>query len=152
LTEDQIIFAGNIGIKRSAYNLKRKVKPKYGADYLGWNLSVEGALGEFAVGVAIDEPWNCYPIGDYTAKDVGIYQVRTTRREDLGLRINRSDDPEDIFIGVVGENGIYKIMGWIYGGEGQKPKYWRAPVVGRPNFFVPFEYVHGMSQLPRRKN
>lgn len=152
LSEENIVHAGMIGLKREAHNIANGVKAKYGARFIGWNYALEGALGEFAVHLALGLPWSGSKVGDFKSRDVGNYQVRTTEKEEYGLRLNPSDRDDDIFICVVGSMGRYDIKGWIYGRDGKRQKYWRKfnTTSTREAFFVPIENLYSMDILPKK--
>jgi hypothetical protein len=56
------------------------------------------------------------------------------------------DNDEAVFVLVVGSYPSMKIVGWIYGEEGQKKEYWWEGT-GRPAYFVPQENLRALDSL-----
>jgi len=141
--------AGQVGVCRQVQNLKRKCKTTYGADSVrsAWQYHVDGALGELAFskwkGMFYDGA-----IGDYSAKDVGQYQIRTTTWPKGKLLLHDRDLDDDIFVLALAHDcpTIY-LAGWIPCSEGKIKQYWEEKT-GRPAYFVPQESLNPMDELP----
>lgn len=142
LSLDEINAGARVGIARQIQNIERGRAQKAQHDpSKDWIDHIEGALGELAVAKWLDRFWSGR-LGKMKAADVGPYDVRTAIRKDRPARyrlIIRETDPEDRpFVLVIGRNGSYEIVGWIYAGNGKKPDYWQDPTGERdPAFFVP---------------
>lgn len=115
-----------------------------------WWREIEGSCGELALAKATRSFWSG-PIGLDAADrvmakryDVGQVQVRT--RTDPALIIDQRDNPDDIFILVMGETPHFRIMGWIEAREAQQEKYWCSEMP-HPNFKVPLADLHEMDEL-----
>lgn len=150
LTQDEMLAAAIHGVQRNLYNLARGAQPRYGAGTSkDWQLSIDGSLGEMAVAKWLGVFWHG-SLGNYDAKDVGGYQVRTSGLDVLSVRTGDKD--EDVFICVHGVNGRYVLRGWIYGREGKLPRYYGDRFNnGRPNYWIPFSDLHPMETLPGRE-
>ena len=139
LTPYEMLVAAQIGVMRQVQNLKEKRLDAYGAQTdRGWQLHIEGAMGECAVAKHLGIFWNG-SIGNLQDTDVGNIQVRTTAHPNGRLILHPKDDPKDFYVLVIGENGGYRIVGGIYGELGKRDEYWTDPGTGRPAYFVPRE-------------
>lgn len=140
LLATEMWMASQYGAMRQVENIKKKRKDVFGASVNeGWQINIEGALGECAVAKAFDLFWNGN-IGNLKAPDVGKAQVRTTHhvRGRLILHKSPKDDPSDYFVLVTGLNGKYVIRGGLHGYKGMRAEFWQDPSgKGRPAYFVP---------------
>ncbi len=144
----ELIKASQVGMLRHVQDLKKGYKDAYGAQAKdGWQLDIEGALGECAVAKAFDIYWNG-AVGKLSAPDVGKLQVRTTHHMDGRLILHDKDKDEDIFILVTGVNGKYILRGWISGKHGKDALYLSDPTKkGRQAYFVPQDVLNSMDFL-----
>ncbi len=135
LTPQEILQGAFVGIMRQVQNLKNKNKPAYGAGKKkDWQLHIEGALGEMALGRHLNLFWSK---GVLRGDDVGIMQVRTRSRHSYDLIIHDRDKDDKKFWLLTGLNGCYWVRGWIMGADAKNQKYWLDPAGGRPAYFVP---------------
>jgi len=136
LTSSEMMQAALIGSMRHIENLHKRRKDFYGATKdTGWQINIEGALGE----MALSKFMNVYYAGTgiLRAPDVGGHDVRTRSRHDYDL-ILHPDDPDDRWFWLLtGINGRYWVHGRILAGEGKRPEWWADPAGGRPAYFVP---------------
>ena len=75
---------------------------------------IEGAGGEMAVAKALNCYWNPN-VGDITAPDVGIFQVRTNcsrRLDDMILRPSDEKNRDKVFISVLCFAPVFQVLGW----------------------------------------
>lgn len=137
LAPAEMMQAATVGLIRQLQNLRDQREPAHGAgDEKDWQKHVEGALGEFALAKVLDR----FPSGahGFRARDVGKWQVRTTRHPDGRLILHHSDADDDRFVLVTGVNGDYVLRGWILGRDGKQQKWWVDPSgKNRPAYFVP---------------
>lgn len=132
----EMMLAANAGIMRHIENIKKGVKPSYGAgNQNDWQLDIEGAMGEFVLAKYLGVFW--HGKGKMRGDDAGIYQVRTSQRDDADLILHPKDEDEKIYWLVTGVNGIYQIRGFLKAKDGKQEKWWRNGAPGRPAFFVP---------------
>ena len=132
----EMILAAQAGVLRQVENIKKGVKPAYGAgNEKDWQYGIEGAMGEFALAKYLGVFW--HGKGKMWGNDVGVYQVRTSSRLDGDLILHPKDDDEKTYWLVTGLNGNYWIRGYIKAIDGKKDHWWRDPAGGRPAFFVP---------------
>lgn len=106
---------------------------------------IVGACGEFAAAKALDIFWPASVNTFHRTTDLPHnIEVRSTSRE--GGRtslILRNNDPDDrIFILVVGEPPVMRVIGWFIAGDGKRPEYLDNPHDHRPAWFVPKEDLH----------
>lgn len=150
LTPAEIMMAATIGIMRQATNIRDDRKDRYGAsEKNGWQLHVEGALGEAAVAKGLNIFWNG-SIGTFKAPDVADLQVRSTTWSSGSLIIHKADSSKEIFILVTGVNGSYVLRGWMYGADAKNEKYWKDPKKeNRFAYFVPQSDLEPMSKLKK---
>ena len=131
-----MLLAATAGLMRSIENTKHGARNAYGAtDEVGWQISIEGALGEFALSKFLGVHWSGK--GDMRAPDVGEVDVRTRSRDYYDLILHPNDPDDRVFWLLCGAKGVYSVKGWILGKEGKRAEYWNDPAGGRPAFFVP---------------
>jgi len=132
----EMILAAQAGVLRQVENIKKGVKPAYGAgNEKDWQYGIEGAMGEFALAKYLGVFW--HGKGKMWGDDVGTYQVRTSSRLNGDLILHPKDDDEKTYWLVTGLNGNYWIRGYIKAKDGKKEQWWRDPAGDRPAFFVP---------------
>lgn len=153
LAPSEILMAAQVGLMRQVQNLKRRVKEKYGAHpSQDWQLNIEGALGEYALAKYLGLHWG--GCGDYGSPDVGgIFDCRTSWRDDAALRLHEKDPDDRAFFLLTGVNGVYTVRGWMYARDGKKEEFWSDPTgKNRPAFFVPQHLLHqGIPPAPPEK-
>lgn len=129
----EIQMAAFVAVQRTVENLKNGAKHKYGMkEEHGWQMSIEGALGECALAKFLNVYWSKGTIG---APDVWNVDVRTTPYPTGSLLLHDSDPDDRKFFLLTGINGKYTVQGYIYGREGKQQKYWRND--SRPCFWIP---------------
>jgi hypothetical protein len=139
-------LAAFVGNSRAVSALRDGRPLEDGRRDLSFERHVEGALGEYAVAIALDRVWRP-AVGrlDTDAGDVGPIQVKATLRRD-GCLIVRPHDPAGLFYVLAvltpGRGGIdVALPGWTVGDEAKQPEYWceRDPARGvhRAAYFVP---------------
>lgn len=83
-------------------------------------------------------------VDTFKAPDVETVQVRTRSgdgpRTDLIVR--RSDDPDDVFVLVIGKIPNYRIVGWMRGHEAWRDEYIASHGSRAPAWFVPPDKLH----------
>jgi hypothetical protein len=137
LTLLEIAQTANLGLEARITSLAKDHRPRYGAQREGgWQIQIEGKLGEHAFSKVSGEPWTGRDrIG---GPDVGRdWQVRTTRHEEGCLIVHPADLSSERFVLLVGADGHYEIRGWVYGWEAKRPEYWHDPGSGRAAYWVP---------------
>lgn len=153
LTEEQMAHGISVGKARQEYNISVKANDRYGYDgdvVEGTKIAIAGALGEKAVAVALNVLWDG-ALGDYRAKDVGGYQVRSTPYPDGHLLLHNEDEDNDIFILITGKDGPYILQGWTIGRHGKLDEYLKR-TIKRPCYFVPQSQLYSMEILPEDPN
>ena len=111
LTENELIMAANVGVRRQSASLAKNLKDKHGASISkGWQLHIEGACGELAFAKAMNWFWNG-SVNTFKLPDVGNVQVRTRSEAHYELIIRKGD--AGIFVLVTGTAPEYKVHGWF---------------------------------------
>lgn len=130
------------GVLRQIENLRAGRRDAHGFSGDGWGLHVDGALAEMAAAKASDRYWEAVVSGDprRIAGDVGLVQVRSTRRVNGSLIVHPTDPDEATFVLVVGTAPSYRVVGSILGREAKDSRWWRTDT-GRPAYFVPQEVL-----------
>lgn len=152
LTWSEMSQAANVGVRRQIEALRAEKKDSYGFDgNTGWQIHIEGALGELAFCKAIDRYWggtiNTYKIGGDVGSNI---QIRTRSKLDYDLIVRNSDRDDDIFVLVTGQAPRYNVVGWITGKEAKRNE-WRRTYGGRPPaFFVPQKELRAIDELKNR--
>lgn len=145
LSRSEMRIAADVGVLRQLGALDRP--DAHGLLGSGWNEHIEGSLGEMAFAKALGVYWAA-PINTFKeGGDVGAFQVRTRSNDNYDLLVRPTDRDEDIFVLVVGQRGIYRVVGWLYGRECKRPE-WLKTYGGRPPaYFVPQEALRPISTL-----
>ena len=148
LTPSEMMTAAHIGIMRQVQNLKKLRIDAYGAKTnLGWQIHIEGAMGECAVAKALGCYWSG-AIGVLNAGDVGEVQVRTTTHKNGRLILHKLDPLNCYYVLAIGENGEYEMAGYLWGKNGMNDKHWEDPTgTNRFAYFVPREELTDFSLL-----
>lgn len=139
LTEEQIRFAAYAGVERMIHVIVAGRPETHGGSngWDEWQRHVEGAMAEMAVASYLDITWEPH-VGRVDKPDFPDFEVRSTRHNSGRLILHHEDRDEHIFVLVTGTRGVYKLRGWLKGGDGKQDKYWDDPT-GRnaAAFFVP---------------
>ena len=151
LTPTEMMTAAHIGIMRQVQNLKKLRADAHGAKTdLGWQMHIEGAMGECAVAKALGCYWSG-AIGILDASDVGEIEVRTTAHKSGRLILHQEDSKYNYYVLAVGKNGEYELIGYIWGKHGMKDEYWEDPTgTNRFAYFVPREELTDFNLLRSR--
>jgi len=138
LTWSELAIAACVGVERHVHNLRVKAQQAWGYDGAhAWETHIVGAQGEALVAKHFGCEWDG-ALGDYAAKDVGGYQVRTTRIKSGCLILHPEDLDDDLFVLVVLlRDGVGDLVGAKIGHRGKIAEFWRDPGTGRPCFMVP---------------
>lgn len=146
LSPDEMRFATQVACARQIENLHKERPDAHGAVAdRGWQVHIEGALGEMAFAKWRNRFWSG-SLGDLRAADVGPVQIRTTVKHTNCLLLHKEDPDDAPFVLVTGAGPTFVLRGWIYGREGKRPEFWRDPVGGRPAFFVPQRALRPMAR------
>lgn len=115
LTEAEVRAAVLTAAERQIENLWKRRQHAYGAeDGIGWQMHIEGCLGELAVAKWKNRYWNG-SLGDLKAADVGRLQVRATTHDTGRLALHPKDSDGDAFILVTGQPPTLTLRGWCWG-------------------------------------
>jgi len=136
LTPKEMMRGAMVGVIRQIESLQHGFVDRAGAGLdEGWQLHVEGALGELAFAKWRGIFWT--GAGSIKAPDVGGYGVRTRSNHGYELIIRDDDDDDRRFVLLTGRNGTYKVHGWIHAKDAKQER-WRQTHGGRsPAYFVP---------------
>lgn len=149
LSPGEIRMAAEMGITRQISNLLKNRPDAHGCPAnVGWQVHIEGCLGEMALAKHLDLFWG----GNFEnldADDVGRYQVRTSDRHNNRLIIHPSDPDDRAFVLVTGVAPEYRIHGWIRAGDAKRDEWWADPSrKNRPAYFVPQDSLHDPHTVP----
>lgn len=137
LTHSEIMQAAIVGVMRGVSAMKNNRLPRYGAtDDNAWQISIQGAIGEFALAKALDRFWH-NACGTPEAGDVGDLEVRTISKPNHRLIVHPQDADDAPFFLIHVDGCQCEIKGWLYGSEAKQDQFWTDPGTGRPAFFVP---------------
>lgn len=131
----EIQVASMVGVQRQLNYLKHSKGPVFGErPETAWQRHIEGALSECALAKHLGVYWNNQA---WHLPDVGEVDVRVTSHEQGRLIIHDKDLDNKKYYFLIGVNGHYKVMGWIWGKDGKQQKYWGDPQgTGRPAYFI----------------
>lgn len=143
LSEEQIAYADKIAQRRYDSAIQKNRQPHNGAPTdPGRALSITrvGTRGEAAGKVYLNPvKWNAYAetLGGLADLEDWI-DVKTVTRKTDRLIVQKDDDPTWAYLLIISAmHPTYEIVGWCWGYEAQKDRYWRDPVGGRAAYFVP---------------
>lgn len=110
-------------------------------------------MGEMAFAKATDH-YGGLTVNAFRKPDIAGYQVRTRSGLVKGpyvcdqLNIRDADKDDDIFVLVVGHDGVYEVRGWLRAGDAKRAE-WSDDKGNRgaPCYWVPHEALHPMSEL-----
>lgn len=148
LTWQEVIQGAMAGIQRNASAKLRGLPDRHGFLGAGWDVHIEGALGEIAAAKAAGLYWSPTCDTFRNSADVGkSIEVRTRSRHDYELIVRRDDGDTKAFVLVTGSVPNYEVRGWILGREAKRDE-WLRNHGGRPAaFFVPTEMLRPVATL-----
>lgn len=149
LTWPQVMLAANLGVLRHIEAIfgNQHDKPGVGKDN-GWTLHIEGAAAEMAFARAASVFFPA-TLNDSKNPDVGQVQVRNRYRHDYELPFRAGDDPKWPYVLVTGKIPDFRVWGWLYGHEIQRPEWWKDPGEREaPAYFAPHSALRSLSELP----
>lgn len=148
LTGYEMTIAAVAGCIRHIASLQAGRKDKHGAEPNGWQLHIEGALGELAAAKATGAYWSG-SVNTFKDADLGRnVQVRTRSLHHYELLVRDCDGDDDVFILVTGVAPNYVVHGWLYGREAKRED-WLAGHGGRePAYFAPHQALRPIEDLP----
>ena len=147
LTSQEVGYGVRVGGFRHYFALQQNKKDSHGYDgENGWQIHIEGALGEIAVAKFLNIYWDG-SVNTWKANYLKGIQVRTRSKNYYDLIVRDNDNDESTYILVIGTNGSYNIVGWITGKSAKEEK-WKKTHGDRPAaFFVPQSELNDMSLL-----
>jgi len=159
LDENEMAFAGSIGVARQTRNMLLGKKDAHGTSPdQQWEMHVRGALGEIVLAKHLGVLWNGDP-GDPDAHDVaGYYQVRAAYNEKDSLLLHRKDEKKGDapFVLVTGKGPSFGLRGWFLYREAKGVDRYRDDPSkrgggpSRPCLSVPIDDLHEMSTLEEK--
>lgn len=142
-------MAVQVGVRRQLSSLSKNSRPGEGYEGSGWDIHIQGALGEMAVAKALNVYWSG-SVNTFAACDLPGLQVRTRSRHWYDLIVRSRDSDDEPFILVTGECPTFTVHGWIYGRDAKKPK-WLREYGNRPAaYFVPQGALRPLKALNKR--
>lgn len=135
LTGIEIWQAAMVGIARRIDSKKKHLSNKAPTDSQ-WQVDIEGALAEMALGKALGI-YAGLTIGNYGGTDVGQYHVRYSPLSHACLIIRPDDLIEGCYVLVTGLEGDYLVHGYIHGANARQKEWWKAPNDRPGAWFVP---------------
>ena len=153
VTLAEILIAATWGSYRNVQSWKI-AKDKHGAETEkdGWQINIMACISELAWAKHKNIYYNA-GIGNYTLADIAdFYQIRSssiTYKANACLRIHKTDKKDLPYIlALVGMSEVL-FVGWLWGHEGQKDKYWGDKWdVNRPAYFIEQKDLNPMTSIP----
>lgn len=143
----EVTRAAQVGLQRQVHAMAAGKPDVFGYEGDGWNIHIEGALGELAFAKATNRYWSG-PVNTFKeGGDVGSIQVRTRSRDDYDLIVRPNDRDQDVFVLVLGKCPTYKVVGWLVGSSAKKERFLQKHGGRAPAYFVPKEHLNGMNTL-----
>jgi hypothetical protein len=141
-------FACSVGCERNIASIRAGRKVAHGIDLADrWRSHIEGACGECAVAKALGIFWTG-SVDSFKRADLGgRLQVRTASRATGELIVRDDDNPEHVYILVVGEAPTFRVCGWLYGWQAAHDDYRKAPHNRPAAYFVPQAHLTRLDEL-----
>lgn len=143
LTWSEVAMAAFVGTQRQLENLMKKRVDRYGADRrIGWQLHIDGAIGELAVAKHFGWFWSG-SVGLLNRADVGAQtEVRTTRYDNGHLLVHKDDKDENVFYLAIIDEPLVTIVGYLTGRAAKREEWWKDHAGNdRPAYWVPQEAI-----------
>ena len=138
MTWAEAYWASDVGVRRRLAAMKngREQKAmeesKYKFDY-----DIQAAASEMVLAKHMNVWWHFLSTDPHNLPgDVGEYQVRHTEYESGRMIIQKNDPDKAKFILLTGSIPVFKIIGWAFGSEAKKQRFWETRH-GVPAFFMP---------------
>lgn len=112
----------------------------------GWQIHIEGALGEIAAAKYLGVYWDM-SVNTWKTEDLKGIHIRTRSEHNYDLIIRPNDTEDAIYVLVTGRYGQYRVRGWIEGSQTKNPKWLQTHGGRNPAFFVPQKVLNPMSLL-----
>ncbi len=144
LTFAEMQIAAQVAIQRVVQNLKVANGQKAGDDRVNrygsndkdiWQRAIQGCFGEMAIAKYLGIYWTG-AVGDWSANDVGEFEVRCTHHLSGSLIVHKEDPDDKTFALVCGRGPDFRLPGCIKGAIAKREGIWRTDT-GRPAFFFP---------------
>lgn len=139
LRHDQIAFADHVARQRQDWHAKNGTPGKYGATNdpaEALRLHIRGCRGEAAAKLYLNPVvWHAYYEGDTRdVPDLGSFiDVKAVEKDWHRLLVHHDDCASWAYLLVSAqEHPTYRMMGWLWGHEIQKPELWGELQAGRP--------------------
>lgn len=142
----ELQMAWDVGLRRFIESERSGKKSRFNGT-LNYTAHLEGAAAELAFAKATGRYWSGSVNTFKDGGDVGAIQVRMRMKHELPLYVRPTDRPDDIFVLVRGNQGSYRIVGWIMGAEAQNEDYKRKYTGWSPTYFVPDTVLHDPKNL-----
>ena len=142
-------MGGIIGLQRQIESFRKNLTPKLG--YWSWHSHIEGALAELAVAKALNTYWSG-SVNTFGAADIGTdIQVRLRKQRadepPPDLIVRPADNPDCVYVLVVGESPNFTVVGWISGAAAKQECY-KQNYGGRGEaYFVPQYSLNSINTL-----
>lgn len=147
LTWSECLLASQIGMLRQIESLKKGLPDKHGFDGLGWDVHIEGAMGELAVAKYLGVYWSGSVNTFKNLPDVDSLEIRTRSKPEYELIVRENDSDDSVFVLVTGKCPKYTLVGCIPGAQAKSPQ-WRKTHGGRPPaYFVPHSALLPVAEI-----
>lgn len=162
LSAADIEMCAEVGMRRQGYAVRAQLAELGRVTGRPLDNHVIGATGEFAVARALGLPWQ-HNVGTITAPDIGRnIEVRTRLMPCAGdlVLTHRDRDKKDrpyVLVHITMDPGVGRprlwpeayVMGWIFGGDGIRRRFWRETERYKPHgaCFVPVKHLQPLGRL-----
>jgi hypothetical protein len=139
LSSVQMLMAAQVGCFIQVNAIKNKYQDRIPNQKrrLQWDNNIVGQMGEYAVCIALNRTYRG-DIQSFRGADVDDFiQVRSSANPQMSLTLYEMDNPDHLYVLVVGDAPNLIVVGSMWGHEAKQDKYWRESGVLRPAFFVP---------------
>jgi hypothetical protein len=148
LTPSEMEMAIAVGTLRTKESMRLNLDRSKSYLQSQFEKDIQGAAAELAYCKFRGKFWPG-GVGTYKDPDAGLVtQVRSTTLEDGSLIVRSNDDPNHIYVLVIGSLPKFRVAGWIKGQDARRSEYFRNPNGRDPAWFVP---IRALNQFPAQK-
>ncbi len=135
----EVQAAAQVGLSRQFHSLKAGMKNRIAnvPQANEWGTHIEAAASELAAAKALNRYWD-FSVNTFKAGDIGDnLQIRLATRGTDSLILRAGDNPNHIYLLVIGQIPTFRLAGWAFGKDAMNPIFVRNPNAGTPAYFMP---------------
>lgn len=145
---NELFAAGCVGLFRRIEGVYERMNSNKHAYNSNWATDIDGAAAEMVVARYLGRYWSFHSM-NFAGDDVtGGIQVRSTVHKNGCLIVRSHDNDDNIFVLVITEAPVYRIVGYMRGGDAKSPEFERqADERGVQSWWVPQNRLRDISEI-----